>query len=86
MADGGAEVRQKLNQISVVEKRRIVLSENGHSRVCERKRCTTRRSTCDQCARTVRALKNEELHTEEGRLDEVFRNITQSETSQKDSV
>ena len=30
--------------------------------------------------------KIEELHTEEGRLDEVFRNITQPETSQKESV
>ena len=42
-------------------------------------------------ARSVRSRcaerwKIEELHTEEGRLDEVFRNITQSETSQKDSV
>jgi len=35
---------------------------------------------------TAERWKIEELHTEEGRLDEVFRSITQSETKLRDSV
>jgi ABC-2 type transport system ATP-binding protein len=88
LLDGdGSLVRQKLNQISVVEKT-VVLSEEPLAIRAYAKGSGAPR----EVARAISALalserwKIEELHTEEGRLDEVFRNITQSETSQKDSV
>ena len=88
LLDGdGSLVRQKLNQISVVEKTVVLSDEPFAIRAYAKGNGAPR-----EVARAISALalserwKIEELHTEEGRLDEVFRNITQSETSQKDSV
>lgn len=88
LLDGdGSLVRQKLNQISVVEKT-VVLSDEPFAIRAYAKG----NGAPHEVARAISALalserwKIEELHTEEGRLDEVFRNITQSETSQKNSV
>jgi ABC-2 type transport system ATP-binding protein len=88
LLDGnGSIVRQKLSQIAVVEKT-VVLSEEPFAIRAYAKG----NGASHEVARAISALalserwKIEELHTEEGRLDEVFRNITQSETSQKDSV
>ncbi len=88
LLDGdGSMVRQKLNQISVVEKTVVLSDEPFAIRAYAKGNGAPR-----EVARAISALalserwKIEELHTEEGRLDEVFRNITQSETSQKDSV
>jgi ABC-2 type transport system ATP-binding protein len=88
LLDGdGSVVRQKLNQISVVEKTVVLSDEPFAIRAYAKGNGAPR-----EVARAISAIalserwKIEELHTEEGRLDEVFRNITQSETSQKDSV
>ena len=43
---------------------------------------TLARGIADVCVKE--GWKFEELHTEEGRLDEVFRNITWSETARKE--
>lgn len=88
LLDGdGSVVREKLNQISIVEKT-IVLSDSPFAiRAYAKKNGASR-----ELAQAISALamserwKIAELHTEEGRLDEVFRNITQSETSEKEST
>src|SRR3954469_16993898 len=79
-------VRQKVDQIPAVEKT-TVLSESPFAiRAYAKKNGASR-----ELAQAISALamserwKIEELHTEEGRLDEVFRNITQSETNQRQS-
>jgi ABC-2 type transport system ATP-binding protein len=76
-----ALVRQKVDQISIVEKS-VLLSDSPLAvRVYSKSNGAPR-----ELARVISALavterwKIEELHTEEGRLDEVFRNITQPET------
>ena len=87
LLDGDAEsVRQKLARIPVVEKS-VVLSDSPLALRAYAKA----NGASGELARAISALavaerwQIEELHTEEGRLDEVFRNITQSET-QRDSA
>jgi ABC-2 type transport system ATP-binding protein len=82
-----ALVRQKLDQIPSLEKS-IVLSDSPLAlRAYGKGNGATR-----ELARAISALavaerwKLEELHTEEGRLDEVFRSITQPETKPRDSL
>ena len=69
-------------------KKRVVLSDEPFAIRAYATRQRRRRAKWRAAIRHSRCRerwKIEELHTEEGRLDEVFRNITQSETSQKDS-
>ena len=82
-----ALVRQKVDQISIVEKS-IVLDDAPLAVRAYAKN----NGAPHELARAISALataerwKIEELHTEEGRLDEVFRSITQPETNPRDSV
>ena len=85
LLDGdSATVTQKLNQVSGVE-RSVVLAETPLT-----VRAYAKRNGQGELARAIAALATaerwqiEELHTEEGRLDEVFRSITQPETKQPD--
>ena len=85
IADGSvAQVRQKLEQIPAVAKC-AVLSEAPF------RSAPTRKTTTGDLARSIGELaaaerwKIEELHTEEGRLDEVFRNITLPETKREEA-
>ena len=78
-------VKAKLSEISAARKASIVKSEEG----CVWARVYPQTSSRNgELARSVADVttregwKIEELHTEEGRLDEVFRNITWSETAQ----
>jgi ABC-2 type transport system ATP-binding protein len=87
LLDGdGTLVRQKVDQIPAVEKTTVLSDSPFAIRAYAKKNGASR-----ELAQAISALamserwKIEELHTEEGRLDEVFRNITQSETSQKQS-
>jgi ABC-2 type transport system ATP-binding protein len=88
LLDGDAGlVRQKLDQISLVEKT-ILLSESPTAVRAYAKG----NAAPHELARSISALaaaerwKIQELHTEEGRLDEVFRSITQPEAKPRDSV
>lgn len=88
LLDGNpALVRQKLEQISVVQKSAVLDNSPLAIRVYAKNNGAPR-----ELARAISALalaerwKIEELHTEEGRLDEVFRSITQSEIKPRDAV
>jgi ABC-2 type transport system ATP-binding protein len=76
-----------LDQISVVEKSLVLTDSPLTVRAYAKTNGAPR-----ELARAISALataerwKIEELHTEEGRLDEVFRSITQSEIKPRDSV
>jgi ABC-2 type transport system ATP-binding protein len=78
-------VTQKLNQISTVE-RSVVLADSPLTVRAYSKRNGERR----ELARAISEVavrehwRIEELHTEEGRLDEVFRSITRPETQQEE--
>jgi ABC-2 type transport system ATP-binding protein len=82
-----ALVRQKVDQISLVERSLVLTDSPVAVRVYAKSNGAPR-----ELARVISALavterwKIEELHTEEGRLDEVFRSITQSEIKPRDSV
>ena len=87
LLDGSsALVTQKLNQISTVE-RCVVLAESPVSVRAYLKKNGER----GELARAIAELaaterwKIAELHTEEGRLDEVFRNITLPDTKQEEA-
>ena len=86
LLDGNsALVRQKLEQIPNVGRSMLVEETPLTVRAFARKSGTRgdlARAIADLAAREH--WKIEELHTEEGRLDEVFRNITQPETKLRD--
>ncbi|MDX1952260.1 MAG: ATP-binding cassette domain-containing protein [Verrucomicrobiota bacterium] len=79
-----AELRQKLQDLSTARKSSVVREENGAVSL----RVFPKNGMNGELARSVADLvqreqwRVEELHTEEGRLDEVFRTITLPETSQ----
>src|SRR3954464_103627 len=81
---GLGELREKLNGVATARKTLAIGEQNGIAQV----RVYPKSSVVNgQLAHAVSELalrekwKVEELHTEEGRLDEVFRNITLPETS-----
>ena len=88
LLDGSAaQVAQKLDALSSVEKCTVLNESPVSIRAFARKN-----STRGDLARAIGDLamserwKIEELHTEEGRLDEVFRSITQPDTTQKEAA
>ena len=82
---GTPEIKEKLGQVPAVKK--TVILQEGSGSVAARV-FPQPNATNGELARGVFELaaqarwKIEELHTEEGRLDDVFRNITLSETTQ----
>ena len=79
----GAAASQKLSQLSTARKTSLVREEQNYvvARVFPQPGCRNgdlARSIFETAARE--GWKVEELHTEEGRLDEVFRNITMPDT------
>ena len=77
----GAILNQRLGQLSTVKRVTVVKEENGLVTVRvlpknEKVNGTLARSISE----AAQGLAVEELHTEEGRLDEVFRNITMPDT------
>ncbi len=82
-----ALVRQKVDQISFVQKSVLLTDSPLAVRAYAKSN-----GAPHELARAISALavaerwKIEELHTEEGRLDEVFRSITQSEIKPRDSA
>jgi len=79
-------LNQKLSQISVV-KRTAILKEDSTSvtaRVFPRNNLNG--SLASSIADAAQGLRIEELHTEEGRLDEVFRSITMPDTATRSEV
>ena len=77
----GVALNQKLSQISVV-KRTAILKEDSTS-VTARvfPRSAVNGSLASSIADAAQGWRIEELHTEEGRLDEVFRSITMPDTA-----
>jgi ABC-2 type transport system ATP-binding protein len=84
----GVTVNQKIGQLSTARKS-LVINENGSGtaiRVFPQPQCRN-----GELARSISELvakegwRIEELHTEEGRLDEVFRNITLPDTTREKS-
>jgi len=77
----GVALNQKLSQISVV-KRTAILKEDSTS-VTARvfPRSDVNGSLASSIADAAQGWRIEELHTEEGRLDEVFRSITMPDTA-----
>lgn len=77
----GAALHQKLAQLPTV-KRAAILKESGNTVTA---RAYPKPNVNGELARSISevalGLRVEELHTEEGRLDEVFRNITMPETA-----
>src|SRR5690606_16488708 len=82
-----AVVKQKLSQLALASKAIIV---NEHSQKVSARVFPKTESVNGELARNIAELsmkenwRIEELHTEEGRLDEVFRNITMPDTAPKE--
>jgi ABC-2 type transport system ATP-binding protein len=82
----GSLVSHKLGQLPSARRVVVVKEEPGAAvvRVFPQPRCGDGELARSIAEATVReGWKLEELHTEEGRLDEVFRNITMPETGQE---
>jgi ABC-2 type transport system ATP-binding protein len=81
----GSVLTQKLSSLAMARKS-VLVSEDSFRSVA---RVFPRGSTDGELARNVAELAQrenwrlEELHTEEGRLDEVFRNITMPDTKRE---
>jgi ABC-2 type transport system ATP-binding protein len=87
LVDGNAAaVSQKLRHLQVVGKCSVLAESPVTIRVLSKKE-----GAPGELARAISEIalaerwRIEELHTEEGRLDEVFRGITRPETKQEDS-
>jgi ABC-2 type transport system ATP-binding protein len=83
----GPVASQKLAQLSTARKTAVLREEAGYvvARVFPQPRCRNgdlARSIFETAS--LEGWKVEELHTEEGRLDEVFRNITMSDTAKEE--
>jgi ABC-2 type transport system ATP-binding protein len=83
---GKADVRQKLSQLALAKKV-VVLEETPTATVVR----VYPQAASGELAWTIASLSQsenwtlQELHTEEGRLDEVFRNITMPDTAVKET-
>jgi ABC-2 type transport system ATP-binding protein len=80
-----AAVNQKLSQLSMAKKITILKEEATGVTVRVFPKSTTINGTlADGLADALQGWKIGELHTEEGRLDEVFRNITMPDIAEKE--
>jgi ABC-2 type transport system ATP-binding protein len=80
----GAQLTQRLSQVPNARKSAIVRDENG--KICARIYPKTENRDGELARHVLKAMNGwevEELHTEEGRLDEVFRSITLPDTVNK---
>jgi ABC-2 type transport system ATP-binding protein len=81
---GASELKDKLSGLSPVRKALVVADSGGHAQVRAYPRPTSVNGDLAQAVSDLAVRekwKLEELHTEEGRLDEVFRSITLPETA-----
>lgn len=77
----GTLLNQKLVQLPTVKRADILSEENGSVTVRVFPKGNTNGQLARSIAEVTQGWKIEELHTEEGRLDEVFRSITLSDTA-----
>jgi ABC-2 type transport system ATP-binding protein len=74
-------ITAKMNQIPYVKRANVVKEENGTVTVRVYPKPGSNGALAKAVAEAAQGWKIEELHTEEGRLDEVFRNITMPDTA-----
>ena len=79
----GAALSQKLGQLSAVKRATILKEEATGVTARVFPRNDLNGVLASSIADAAQGLRIEELHTEEGRLDEVFRNITMPDTAEK---
>ncbi len=79
-----ADLSQKLNQLPMVRQTAILKEESGSVTVRVFPRSSHTGVLAGSIADAAKSWRIEELHTEEGRLDEVFRNITMPDTANKE--
>jgi ABC-2 type transport system ATP-binding protein len=77
----GATLNQKLSQISVVKRTTIVREDSTSVTVRVFPKSNVNGALASNIADAAQGWRIEELHTEEGRLDEVFRSITMPDTA-----
>jgi ABC-2 type transport system ATP-binding protein len=82
----GAAVQQRLGQLPGVRKTTIVKEDPGGVEARVFPRLGANGALARSIAESASGWRIEELHTEEGRLDEVFRDITLSETPKEVEV
>jgi gliding motility-associated transport system ATP-binding protein len=74
-------ITTKLGQIATVKRANVVKEENGSVTVRVYPKAGANGSLARAVAEAAQGWRIEELHTEEGRLDEVFRTITMPDTA-----
>jgi ABC-2 type transport system ATP-binding protein len=77
----GTSLNQKLSQISVVKRTTILREDSTSVTVRVFPKSNVNGALAANIADAAQGWRIEELHTEEGRLDEVFRNITMPDTA-----
>jgi len=77
----GSSLNQKLSQISVVKRTTILREDSTSVTVRVFPKSNVNGALAANIADAAQGWRIEELHTEEGRLDEVFRNITMPDTA-----
>src|SRR6516165_6275313 len=77
----GTALNQKLAQIAVVKRTTILREDSTSVTVRVFPKTTTNGALASSIADAAQGWRIEELHTEEGRLDEVFRSITMPDTA-----
>jgi ABC-2 type transport system ATP-binding protein len=74
-------ITAKMNQIPYAKRANVVKEENGTVTVRVYPKAGSNGALAKAVAEAAQGWRIEELHTEEGRLDEVFRNITMPDTA-----
>ena len=82
----GAALQQKLSQLPTVRKSTIVTEEPAGVVARVFPKTVANGALARSIVESASGWKIEELHTEEGRLDDVFRTITLPETSKGSEV
>jgi len=81
-----AELNQRLNQLPIVKQTSVLKEQAGSITVRVFPRSGHNGALAGAIADAVKGWRIEELHTEEGRLDEVFRSITMPDTAKKEKI
>ena len=81
-----AELSQRLNQLPIVKQTSVLKEQAGIVTVRVFSRSGHNGALAGAIADAAKGWRIEELHTEEGRLDEVFRNITMPDTAKKEKI